>query len=229
MTGGVKPPCGLTWAATSVSVHWRPASPASQFPTPPAWKIGGVTRWPSRQDATRAFACSADRECPCVPPALPDMWPVRGPAASHRADSSASDPLLAKSAQGVPYRPWPGLTASAGLLKSAEIRTRWCQLWVSPAGRRFADPASLSRSQVAVQTAYSATCLTWVAPSIDVRWRPALSVVIVTHLVACACIAALSFTTTPPGAYLDAVLRVRRWYLHRLRKPLQRVGQCRQY
>jgi len=56
------------------------------------------------------------------------------------------DPLLAKSAQGVPHRPWTGLTASAGLLKSAEIRTRWCQLWVSPTGRRFADPASSSRS-----------------------------------------------------------------------------------
>ena len=62
----------------------------------------------------------------------------------------AGDPLLAKFAQVVPYRPWPGLTASAGVrrLKSAEIRACWCQLWVSPAGGRFADPVSSSRSQV---------------------------------------------------------------------------------
>ena len=42
------------------------------------------------------------------------------------------DCLLAKSAQGVQHRPWPGLTGSAGPLKSVEIRARWCQPWVSP-------------------------------------------------------------------------------------------------
>jgi hypothetical protein len=29
-------------------------------------------------------------------------------------------------------RPWPRLTGSSGLLKSAEIRARWRQPWVSP-------------------------------------------------------------------------------------------------
>ena len=42
------------------------------------------------------------------------------------------DPLLAKSAQIVPDRPGPGLSASADLLRSVEIRARWCQLWVPP-------------------------------------------------------------------------------------------------
>jgi hypothetical protein len=39
--------------------------------------------------------------------------------------------------------------------------------------------ASSSRSQVAVRTARAAACLTWEAPSVSVRWRPLLSVVIV--------------------------------------------------
>jgi hypothetical protein len=56
----------------------------------------------------------------------------------------AGDPLLAKSAQGVPHRPWPALTASAGLLKSGEIWARWCQTWVSAAWRpvRFISAAT---------------------------------------------------------------------------------------
>lgn len=41
------------------------------------------------------------------------------------------DPLLAKSAQGVRHRLWPGLIGSAGPLKSVEIQARWCQPWVS--------------------------------------------------------------------------------------------------
>ena len=43
--------------------------------------------------------------------------------------------------------------------------------------------ASSSRSQVAVPTASSATCLTWEPLSASVHWRPLLSVVIVTRLV----------------------------------------------
>jgi hypothetical protein len=47
-------------------------------------------------------------------------------------EAGTPDPLLAKSAQRVPHRPWPGPTGFDGLLKSAEIQARWCQLWVSP-------------------------------------------------------------------------------------------------
>ena len=43
--------------------------------------------------------------------------------------------------------------------------------------------ASSSRSQVAVQSACDAACLTWERPSVSVRWRPPLSVAIVTQLV----------------------------------------------
>jgi hypothetical protein len=45
------------------------------------------------------------------------------------------------------------------------------------------DLASSSRSQVAVPTASAATCLAWETLSAKVRWRPWLSVAIVTHLV----------------------------------------------
>jgi hypothetical protein len=61
--------------------------------------------------------------------------PLLATALAGSVNSDCRDPLLAKSAQGVPYRPWPGLTASAGLLKSTEVRARWCQPWVSPAWR----------------------------------------------------------------------------------------------
>jgi hypothetical protein len=43
--------------------------------------------------------------------------------------------------------------------------------------------ASSSPRQVAALTASAAARLTWEAPSADVRWRPVLSVAIVTHLV----------------------------------------------
>lgn len=44
-------------------------------------------------------------------------------------------------------------------------------------------------SQVAVRTASTAACLSWEAPSVNVRWRPSLATVVVTHLVTrpCAC------------------------------------------
>jgi hypothetical protein len=62
------------------------------------------------------------------------LW--SGVVVSLAAHQLGRDRLLAKSTQGVPYRPWPGLAASAGLLKSAEIRARWCQLWVLSASWR---------------------------------------------------------------------------------------------
>ncbi len=43
--------------------------------------------------------------------------------------------------------------------------------------------ASSSRSQVGVQAASAAACLTCERPSVSVRWRPPLAVAIVTHLV----------------------------------------------
>jgi hypothetical protein len=51
--------------------------------------------------------------------------------------------------------------------------------WLSPRQR----VASSSRSQVAAPTARVAACPTWEAPSVDVRWRPPVSVVVVSHLV----------------------------------------------
>jgi hypothetical protein len=47
----------------------------------------------------------------------------------------------------------------------------------------FEPAASSSRSQLAMRTTTASACLTWELPSIGVRWRPLLSVVIVTHLV----------------------------------------------
>ena len=52
--------------------------------------------------------------------------------------------------------------------------------WVGVAG--FEPAASSSRSQVAVLTARAAACLAWETLSADVRWRPWLSVAIVTWL-----------------------------------------------
>jgi hypothetical protein len=46
-------------------------------------------------------------------------------------ETRTPDPLLAKSTQSVQHRPWSGLSGSAGPLRSAEIRERWCQPWVS--------------------------------------------------------------------------------------------------
>ena len=43
--------------------------------------------------------------------------------------------------------------------------------------------ASSSRSQVAASTASAISCLTWERSSVSVRWRPPLTVAIVTNLV----------------------------------------------
>jgi hypothetical protein len=53
--------------------------------------------------------------------------------------------------------------------------------WVGVAG--FEPAASSSRSQVASLSASAAARLAWDRPSVDVRWRPPLSVAIVTHFV----------------------------------------------
>jgi hypothetical protein len=62
-----------------------------------------------------------------------------------------------------------------------ERRVRWRARW-RPVCLRSPSSASSSRSQRAMGTARAATCLTWKASSVDVHWRPLLSVVIVTHL-----------------------------------------------
>ena len=53
--------------------------------------------------------------------------------------------------------------------------------WVGVAG--FEPAASSSRSQVQTRTASAAASLAWDRPSVGVRWRPPLSVAIVTHFV----------------------------------------------
>ena len=47
----------------------------------------------------------------------------------------------------------------------------------------FEPAASSSRSQVQVPTPSAAACLAWDRSSMGVRWRPPLSVAIVTHFV----------------------------------------------
>jgi hypothetical protein len=55
-----------------------------------------------------------------------------------------------------------------------------CEL-VGVAG--FEPAASSSRSQVVVWTTSTAACLSWDRSSVSIRWRPPMSVPIVTHLV----------------------------------------------
>ena len=92
-----------------------------------------------------------DQSAPAAPrrvgPRGPHALRVRGRVACFRSPRDLmwlgkSDPLLAKSAQGVSDRPWPRATASVGLLRSAGIRVHWCQPWVSAAWR----PARISRA-----------------------------------------------------------------------------------
>jgi hypothetical protein len=56
-----------------------------------------------------------------------------------------------------------------------------CGFGVGVAG--FEPAASSSRSQVQMSAASAAACLACGRPSVDVRWRPPLSVAIVTHFV----------------------------------------------
>lgn len=65
--------------------------------------------------------------------------------------------------------------------------------------------ASSSRTQVTTPTASAGACLTWEALSVDVRWRPRLSVVIVTHLVTrSSADRAMVQVERPPGCKLVA-------------------------
>jgi hypothetical protein len=72
-----------------------------------------------------------------------------------------AEPLLAKSAQGAPCRPWRGLTASAGLLKSAEIGLVGVSSGCQPLGGRFASPRLLwTRSRLRKRSlVYVRACL----------------------------------------------------------------------
>lgn len=64
----------------------------------------------------------------------------------------------------------------------------WPRAWCEPVAPWSVMPCrssatSSSRSQVQTSAVGAAACLTWQAPSVDVRWRTPLPVVIVTHLV----------------------------------------------
>lgn len=67
------------------------------------------------------------------------------------------DPLLAKSTQCVPYRLWPGLSASGGPLRSGEVRTRWCHPWVSLSHRDSLARLAQQLSRVFGPDRYRAT------------------------------------------------------------------------
>jgi hypothetical protein len=68
-----------------------------------------------------------------------------------------------------------------GIGKATSQPGEWPVTWVGVAG--FGPAASSSRSQVASLSASAAARLAWDRPSVDVRWRPPLSVAIVTHFV----------------------------------------------
>ena len=92
------------------------------------------------------------------------------------------------SAEGRALR--PSMRTTGALVGDSRVRDREAFAEPFRAAGRLAGcctfvlhAASSSRSQVMVGSARAAACLTWVAPSVYVRWRPLLSVVIVTHLV----------------------------------------------
>jgi hypothetical protein len=60
--------------------------------------------------------------------------------------------------------------------------TRWAP-WVAVLCAFMLHVAPSSRSQVQTRTASAAVSLAWDRPSVGVRWRPPLSVAIVTHFV----------------------------------------------
>ena len=70
--------------------------------------------------------------------------------------------------------------------------------------------ASSSRSQLAVRTASAAAYLTWERPYVSVRWRPPLSVAIVTHLVT----QSLGKSATELGTATFCHSRLRRRLVH---------------
>jgi hypothetical protein len=85
---------------------------------------------------------------------------------------------------------WPAAMMSElrldSLFKRLELRPQQQEASMSrpsfpQASSGYTAPSS--RSHVVARPASAAACLIWEAPSVDVRWRPPLSVVIVTHLV----------------------------------------------
>ena len=71
-----------------------------------------------------------------------------------------------------------------------------------------------------MRTASAAPCLTWKAASVDVRWRPLLSVVIVTHLVTRSLAAGVAIPAVRQDSalfkkvFIDALDHVRLLILH---------------
>jgi len=53
------------------------------------------------------------------------------PAREPPAEIFSAEPLLAKSAHGVRYCPWPGMTGFVSPPMCGQIQSRWCQPWVS--------------------------------------------------------------------------------------------------
>jgi len=93
-----------------------------------------TVRTPGRRRVVEPVAPWRGDQAPGLPSKLTTSILLLLRPIGHAADTIMdSDPLLAKSAQGVQHRPWSGLTGSAGPLKSVEIRDRWCQPWVSRA------------------------------------------------------------------------------------------------
>jgi hypothetical protein len=109
------------------------------------------------------------------------------------SDVAAADCLLAKSAQGVPYRPWPGPPSPAGPTRFARIRVRWCQMRVSlawPPSHHGSpctghdSPADLFITRaVRVGSDLRASSSGLAQRSASVRGRPALDRPVVTQLV----------------------------------------------
>ena len=79
---------------------------------------------------------------------------------------------------GLMARQWPG-----DLVSSDTGRPTATSLPVAILTLKCQQLASSSRSQVAVRTTSAASCLTCEPSSVHVRWRPPLSVAIVTQLV----------------------------------------------
>jgi hypothetical protein len=124
---------------------------------------------------------------------------------SHTPDGrpDGPEPLLAKSAQVVQHGRWPADPRFYNPVKSSEIQVRWCQLWVSVgqrwsafgmvAARSCCTPAILTfkrqhSSLFVPKPSRGAYCRwrgvpAWEPRSVNVRWRPLLTMAIVTRLV----------------------------------------------
>ena len=122
----------------------------------------------------RFRCCLGARRCPWFPP--------RSGTRLARPAWKIGDRLRGSTCcrywSGPPNAPW--LAAS-----TPSSPRHLARLWsASPVPSRLRPPcaATSSRSQVPMRAARAAACLTWQASSVYVRWRPPLSVVIVTQL-----------------------------------------------